>query len=52
MSHELFVGAAYGISALGLISLFAWILVDRNARRRELAMLEASGVHRRSDISR
>lgn len=49
MSHELFVGAAYGISAVALAGLAVWIMLDRNARKRELAALEAAGVRRRSD---
>jgi heme exporter protein D len=51
MSHELFVAAAYGISAVTLVGLAAWILIDRNQRKRELAALEASGVRRRSDLT-
>jgi heme exporter protein D len=51
MSHAFFVAAAYVISALVLVGLAAWILVDRNARKRELAVLEASGVRRRSDLA-
>jgi len=48
MSHELFVAAAYGISALGILALVAWNLIDQRARRAELADLEARGVRRRS----
>jgi heme exporter protein D len=50
MSHSLFVAAAYAISAIALAGLAGWILLDRNARKRELAQLEASGVRRRSDL--
>lgn len=46
--HALFVTLAYGISALALLALMAWILLDRRARRRELAELEDAGVRRRS----
>ena len=49
MSHEFFVAAAYGVSAVALIGLFGWLVLDRNARKRELAALEASGIRRRSD---
>jgi heme exporter protein D len=49
MSHELFVAAAYGISALGILGLVAWNLIDQRARKAELADLEARGVRRRSD---
>ncbi len=48
-AHGLYVTAAYGISALALAALIAWILLDSRARRREMAELEASGVRRRSD---
>jgi heme exporter protein D len=46
--HALYVSAAYGISALVLAGLVAWIFVDQRARRREMAELEASGARRRS----
>ena len=48
-AHALYVTAAYGISALAIIGLVAWILADQRARRREMAELEASGARRRSD---
>jgi len=48
-AHALYVTAAYGISALAIAGLIAWVLVDSRARRRELAELEASGQRRRSD---
>lgn len=46
--HPLFVGASYGISALALAALAAWILLDQRARKRELAELEEAGLRRRS----
>jgi heme exporter protein D len=46
--YAYFVGAAYGISAVVLTGLIAWILLDQRGRRREIAELEASGVRRRS----
>ncbi len=47
--HAFYVAAAY-IATLAVIgALFAWILVDQAARKRELAELEAEGVRRRSD---
>ena len=48
MNHALFVAAAYGISALVIAALLAWILVDQLLRRRELAELERRGIRRRS----
>lgn len=47
--HELYVLAAYAISALVLAALVGWILLDQRGRRRELAELEASGARRRSE---
>jgi heme exporter protein D len=49
MTHALYVAAAYGVSAVVLAGLVAWILADRRARLRELAELEASGITRRSE---
>ena len=48
-AHALYVTAAYGISALAIAALIAWVLLDSQARRREIAELEASGARRRSD---
>jgi heme exporter protein D len=48
-SHDLFVTAAYMLSAIGIAGLIGWIIADQRARRRELAELEASGVRRRSE---
>ncbi|PBB44378.1 heme exporter protein CcmD [Mesorhizobium sp. WSM3866] len=48
-AHALYVAAAYAISAIVLVGLIGWILIDRRARKRELAALDAAGVRRRSD---
>lgn len=48
MNHALFVGAAYGISAVVIVALVGWILIDQRLRKRELAELEKRGVRRRS----
>jgi heme exporter protein D len=48
-AHALYVTAAYGVSALAIAGLIAWVLIDGRARRRELAELEAAGLRRRSD---
>ena len=48
-AHALYVSAAYGFSALAILALVGWILLDQRARKRELAALEASGIRRRSD---
>ncbi|AZO60552.1 MAG: heme exporter protein CcmD [Mesorhizobium sp.] len=48
-AHALYVAAAYAISAIVLVGLIGWILLDQRARKRELAALDAAGVRRRSD---
>lgn len=48
-AHDLYVTAAYAVSALAIAGLIAWILLDSRARRREMAELQASGARRRSD---
>ena len=48
-THDMFVTAAYLLSAIGIAGLIGWIIADQRARRRELAELEASGVRRRSE---
>ena len=48
-AHDLYVLAAYGVSALVLAGLIGWVLLDYRARRRELADLQAAGLKRRSD---
>jgi heme exporter protein D len=48
MSHLAFVSIAYGATALTLLALVVWILIDQRARRAELHELEARGVRRRS----
>jgi heme exporter protein D len=49
--HALYVTAAYAITAIVLAGLIGWILIDQQARKRDLAELEAAGVRRRSDKS-
>lgn len=51
MNHAAYVVAAYGLSALIVAALIAWIMLDGRARRRELSELEAGGVRRRSTRS-
>lgn len=43
-----FIASAYGISALLLVGLALWIVLDARAQRRALAALEDKGVRRRS----
>ena len=48
MTHITYVVASYVISALVLIGMITWILLDQRAQRSELQRLEAQGVRRRS----
>ena len=47
-AHALYVTAAYALSTIGIVALIGWVIGDYRARRRDLALLEASGVRRRS----
>jgi len=49
MTHFVYVTAAYALSAIALGGLLGWILLDKSARKRELADLERRGVRRRSE---
>ena len=46
--HAGFILAAYGISALIVVALVVWVVVDGRTQRRRLAALEARGIRRRS----
>lgn len=43
-----YVVAAYGITAVVIVAIIAWILLDHRAQRQALARLEDQGVRRRS----
>ncbi len=47
--YSAFIAAAYGISTLAILALFAWIVVDARMQRRALKDLEARGIRRRSE---
>lgn len=47
--HAGFIVAAYGVTALTVVALAGWILVDRRAVKRRLRQLEADGIRRRSE---
>jgi heme exporter protein D len=51
-THALYVTAAYAITAVAIVGLIGWVLMDQRARKRELAALEAAGIRRRSDKTR
>ncbi|MCX5477720.1 heme exporter protein CcmD [Kaistia geumhonensis] len=46
--HAGFILAAYGLSALIVLALVVWVVVDGRTQRRRLADLEARGIRRRS----
>ena len=48
-AHDLYVTAAYAISAVGVLGLIGWILLDQRTRQREMTELEEKGIRRRSD---
>jgi heme exporter protein D len=49
--HIGFIVAAYLTTAVVLVALFFWIIVDGRMQRRRLADLEARGIRRRSSHS-
>lgn len=49
MSHEAFVITSYTITALVVVGMVLWVVLDGRARRREIERLEAAGIKRRSD---
>jgi heme exporter protein D len=48
MTHVGYIAAAYIVTALVLVALVAWIVLDGRAQQRRLADLEARGIRRRS----
>ena len=48
MTHTAYVLASYGIAAVIVLALVLWVWTDGRARRRELQVLEAAGIRRRS----
>jgi heme exporter protein D len=47
-THLGFIVAAYAVTAVVLVGIVAWIIVDGRNQRRRIADLEARGVRRRS----
>jgi heme exporter protein D len=44
-----FVWSAYGLTALVIAGLIAWLVIEARQRTRLLADLEARGIRRRSE---
>ena len=48
MTHAFYIGMSYAATGLVVLCLIAWVVVDGQARKRELKELEASGMRRRT----
>ncbi|MCA1970302.1 MAG: heme exporter protein CcmD [Rhizobium sp.] len=48
MSHAFYIYLSYGVSALIILALIAWVWLDGRARKAELKALDAAGIRRRS----
>jgi heme exporter protein D len=44
-----FIVAAYAVATVVVLSMIAWVVLDHRALKRQLALLERSGVTRRSE---
>lgn len=49
LSHEFFVISSYAATALVILGMLSWIILDGRARKAELVRLEKQGAKRRSD---
>ncbi|MCL4767807.1 MAG: heme exporter protein CcmD [Hyphomicrobiaceae bacterium] len=49
--HAAFIWASYGVNALVLGALIAWLVADGRLQQRRLDQLEARGVRRRSSAA-
>ena len=47
--HADFIVAAYGVTALVLVAMIGWVVLDYRAQKQKLAQLESQGVTRRSE---
>ncbi|MDX3927453.1 MAG: heme exporter protein CcmD [Shinella sp.] len=48
MTHVFYVAASYAAAAGVVAALVLWVWLDGRGRRRELAVLDAAGIRRRS----
>lgn len=48
MTHAFYIGMSYAATGLVVLCLIAWVILDGQARKRELKELVASGVRRRA----
>jgi heme exporter protein D len=49
--HAFFIVSAYGVAALIVGAMIAWVVLDHRRQARRLADLEAHGITRRSERS-
>ena len=47
-AHAGFILAAYAVTAVVLVGMVAWIVLDGRSQRRRIADLESRGIRRRS----
>src|SRR3546814_11928099 len=52
MNHGFYIASSYGISALVIAFLLAWVSPAGRARQREIAGLQTAGLRRRSPAPR
>jgi heme exporter protein D len=52
LTHLGYIVAAYLATALVLVGMVAWVLLELRRQQRKLAQLEAEGKRRRSEVSR
>ncbi|MGJ4858651.1 heme exporter protein CcmD [Labrys sp. La1] len=46
--HWAFIAWAYGLAAIVIVALIAWVMLDHKAQHKTLAELESQGLRRRS----
>lgn len=49
LSHAFFVISSYAVTAIVILGMTSWIILDGRARKAELVRLEEQGAKRRSD---
>jgi heme exporter protein D len=52
MTHLGYILAAYLASAIVLLGMVAWVVLDLRAQKQKLARLEEQGHRRRSEVAR
>ena len=52
MTHLGYIIAAYLATAIVLLGMVLWVVLDLRAAKRKLARLEQEGLRRRSEVAR